>query len=131
MVETNNKPHWWTTLVAALDRRREIEDMSIEERERLASEIGVSGADLETIVTNGEGATKLMADMMRAKGVDPDTLAASFPAVLRSIEVTCSMCAEHGRCAHELAAGTAAEHADEFCPNATLFAEFAQAAAQK
>lgn len=126
MIKTDNKPHWWTTLFDAVERRREIDNMPADERERLAGEIGVRAADLDAIVSNGEGVTELMRAMMRAKGVDADVLATSFPGVLRSIEVSCSLCSAHGRCAHELAAGTAAQHADQFCPNAATLNEFAK-----
>jgi len=39
----------------------------------------------------------------------------------------CVVCSQKGRCEHELAKGTAAEHFHEFCPNAfTLDALFNQ-----
>jgi hypothetical protein len=41
--------------------------------------------------------------------------------VMRDIETICSRCGAKGRCARELASGSATGHADEFCPNAPTF----------
>ena len=51
---------------------------------------------------------------------------AQEPLVMRDLQRLCTTCGDKGRCAHELADGTAAAHFHEFCPNAfTLDALFA------
>jgi hypothetical protein len=67
--------------------------------------------------------------MLIALAVDPEALAKSNPAVMRDLQRLCVACSQKGRCQHELAEGTAAEHFREFCPNAfTLDALFGRTA---
>ena len=56
--------------------------------------------------------------MLVALSVDPKVLAESDPALMRDLQRLCIVCGQKGRCQHELARGTAAEHFHEFCPNA-------------
>jgi len=63
--------------------------------------------------------------MMQAFGVDRRELEQDYPRVLRDAEMTCERCPSKRRCFRELEAGTAAAHAEHFCPNADLFAIFA------
>jgi hypothetical protein len=63
--------------------------------------------------------------MMRAFRVDRRELEQDYPRVLRDAEITCERCRSKRRCFRELEAGTAAAHADQFCPNADLLAIFA------
>jgi hypothetical protein len=63
--------------------------------------------------------------MLITLNVDPDELECDNPAVMRDLQRLCITCANKARCQHELAAGTAAAHFHEFCPNAfTLDALF-------
>src|SRR5262249_59502481 len=59
--------------------------------------------------------------------VDRGFLNKRVPAVMRDLQRLCIVCGQKGRCQHELAQGTAADHFREFCPNAyTLDALFNQ-----
>ena len=51
-------------------------------------------------------------------GVDAGALSDRDPMVMRDLERLCVSCTHKRKCAHELATGGAAEHFDEFCPNA-------------
>jgi hypothetical protein len=63
--------------------------------------------------------------MMQAFGIDSQELQRDYPRVLRDANVTCLHCKSKRRCLRELDAGTAAANAEQFCPNADLFAIFA------
>lgn len=85
---------------------------------QIASDIGLSPAELRTLSTKGPRSAELVAKMLVALGVDPKALADRDPLVLRDLQRLCSTCGLKGRCAHELAEGTAPAHFHEFCPNA-------------
>ena len=98
---------------------------SPDEVNQIAKDIGVSVSQLQNIVAKGPGAADLLRKMLVALHVDPDVIAQSDPAVMRDLQRLCAACDHKGRCRHELAAGTAAEHFHDFCPNAyTLDALF-------
>lgn len=91
----------------------------------IAREAGLDVADLRQVVANGAGADRLMYRMLEAWGIDAEMLARESPGFLRDVSISCSLCDEKGRCRRELAAGTAREHAHEFCPNHPSFAALA------
>lgn len=88
--------------------------------ERMAADVGMGVDELAEIIGRGDDVATLSARMMAAHGFDRDTLAAHDRASLREISVTCSRCDHAHRCEVELDAGTAARHAEAFCPNAPL-----------
>lgn len=88
--------------------------------ERMAADVGMGVDELADVIARGEDPSDLPARMMTAHGFDHDDLAAGSPLSLREINVTCSRCAQKHRCEVELDAGTAALHAEGFCPNAQL-----------
>jgi hypothetical protein len=100
---------------------RELEAIDPDTRSHIASELGFSAADLDDIVSHGAGAEDLMARMIADFGLDADKLARDDRMLFRDIEVLCSKCTHKGRCFRELEAGTAAQHAKAFCPNAETF----------
>jgi uncharacterized protein YjiS (DUF1127 family) len=105
---------------------------SPDEVNQIAKDIGVSSSQLQNVVAKGPGAADLLRKMLVALHVDPDVVAQSDLAVMRDLQRLCAACGHKGRCRHELAAGTAAEHFHEFCPNSytldSLFPEKAAAA---
>lgn len=87
----------------------------------IARESGLDVADLREVVAKGADADKLMYRMMEAFGIDAQKLAREAPAFLKEVSIACSKCDDKGRCRRELAAGTARQHAAEFCPNEASF----------
>jgi hypothetical protein len=73
------------------------------------------------LATRGRDNRSLIIGMIHACGLDPDQLHGSFGTLLRDIERVCSSCRAAGRCRRELAAGTAALHYREYCPNSGTF----------
>ena len=73
----------------------------------------------------GAGSPQRIDRMMQAFGVDSQELQRDYPRVLRDASLTCLHCKSKRRCLRELEAGTAVANAELFCPNADLFAIFA------
>jgi hypothetical protein len=94
----------WCDYRAALADLREFEAMEPDMMAAIAGECGLSVTELRDVVVHGSGASSLMARMMQAYG-----------------------CLAKGRCRRELDAGTAADHADGFCPNAYTFERLIEA----
>jgi hypothetical protein len=108
----------WHDRKAMMD---EIEAMDADTLREIASELGLSVNEFRETVSMSEGADTLMTQMMAAYGLAVDDLRERMPGVMRDVEIICSRCGAKGRCARELAGGTAAAHADRFCPNAPTF----------
>lgn len=107
----------------------ELGQCSPEDVMRIATDLGVPAGELRGLAAKGPGAADLLKKMLIALAVDPEALAKSNPAVMRDLQRLCVACSQKGRCQHELAEGTAAEHFREFCPNAfTLDALFGRTA---
>ena len=103
---------------ARASRDNELAAMSRADLHYLAADLGVTEADVLDIVPQVTDNSVLMDQMMRARGLDPDTVRHSFSALVRDMEVTGSRCREAGVCRRELDAGTAALFSHDFCPNA-------------
>ena len=96
----------------------EIRQLNTAEFDRIASELRVSPGDLNELVRQGPHAADELPQMLKALGIDEETLARTQPLVLRDMERVCALCHHKGECIRDFAAGTAAEHYEEYCPNA-------------
>jgi uncharacterized protein YjiS (DUF1127 family) len=104
-----------------LKHRRELNELrqlDTVEFDRIARELRVSPGDLNELVHLGAHAADELPKMLRALGIDREALARTEPLVLRDMERVCALCHEKSQCDRELAAGTAAEHYQGYCPNA-------------
>jgi hypothetical protein len=101
----------------------ELSALSYEDLQFLASDIGVSVADLRAIgpmITDHDDQLK---QMIVARGLDPDAVRRAFGGVMRDMEVTCARCRDAGVCQRELKHNTAAAHCHDFCANAGVMDE--------
>ncbi|MBN8990740.1 MAG: hypothetical protein J0H42_21050 [Rhizobiales bacterium] len=96
----------------------EIREMDAVNFDHIASDLRISSADLDALVRRGPHAADELPKMLRALGIDQADLARTEPLVLRDMERVCSLCSHKRQCGHELAAGTAAAHYEEYCANA-------------
>lgn len=85
---------------------------------QIARDVGVTPDELHMLATRGPHSADLVTKMLVALGVDPQVLSDKEPLVMRDLQRLCSGCVDKGRCARELADGTAPAHFHEFCPNA-------------
>jgi transcriptional regulator with XRE-family HTH domain len=94
---------------------------------QIAKDLGLSVSELRNLAAKGPGGAEVLQKMLLALSIDPKVLAKNDPATMRDLQRLCIVCSHKGRCQEELAAGTAAEHFREFCPNAyTIDALFKQ-----
>jgi hypothetical protein len=104
-----------------LKRRRESAELGaldVEERKRVAHDLGVSAADLDHLVRHSHDPVE-MGHMLAAIGVDEAALRRAQPLLMRDLERTCSLCTTVALCRHEIASGTAGVSYAYFCPNAS------------
>ncbi|HET8995177.1 MAG TPA: DUF6455 family protein [Acetobacteraceae bacterium] len=99
-------------------RQQELGRLSRDDIDMMASDLGMSAADLCDVLPRSADNTFLMDSMLLARGLDPDEVRRSLTPLLRDLELACTRCAATGRCKRELLAGTAAMHSHQFCPNA-------------
>ena len=97
---------------------KEMREMDAANFNQIAGDLRISSADLEALVRQGPHAADELPKMLRALGIDQADLARTETLVLRDMERVCSLCSHKRRCGHELAAGTAAAHYEEYCANA-------------
>ena len=110
-----------TTFSDWLKHRREmseLRELNTAEFDRIAGELRVSPGDLGELVRKGPHAADELPQMLKALGIDEEALARTQPLVLRDMERVCALCHHKGECVRDFAAGTAAEHYEEYCPNA-------------
>jgi hypothetical protein len=118
---------WVSKYRNAIGLNNELGRCSPDEVMQIAKELGVPANQLRELVSKGPGAADLIQKMLVALNVDPKAIAMANPLVMRDLQRLCITCGDKKRCSHELAKGAAAEHFQEFCPNAlTLDALFAQ-----
>jgi uncharacterized protein YjiS (DUF1127 family) len=96
----------------------ELRQMDQETANRIAGDLRISPGDLNELVRNGPHAADELPKMLKTLGIDEAALSRSEPMMLRDMERVCAMCKDKSRCHSDLAAGTAAEHYEDYCLNA-------------
>jgi hypothetical protein len=96
----------------------EVRRMDTTEFDRIAGDLRVSPGELDTLVRRGPHAADELPKLLKVLGIDEADLARTEPLVLRDMERVCAMCASKRQCDRDLAAGTSAEHYEEYCLNA-------------
>ena len=100
-------------------RDTELVRMSSADLHNLATDIGVTEADLREVVPKVGDHSDLMDQMMRARGLDPLAVRRDFAGPAREMEITCARCGEARTCRLELKARSAASLCHSFCGNAS------------
>ncbi len=102
----------------AVGLRNELANCTPEEVALMARDIGLSAAELTSAAAKGPRAADELPKLLRALGVDPQKLASDDPSIMRDLQRICISCSHKSECRHDLAAGTAAGHYRDYCPNA-------------
>ncbi len=113
-----------------LRHRRELSELrqlNSPEFDRIASDLQISPADLNELVRHGPHAADELPILLKAVGIDRDDLARIEPMVLHDMERVCALCHHKRECDRDLAAGTSAEHYQDYCLNASTIAELRDA----
>ena len=88
------------------------------ERELLAHDIGVSGADFCILAGKWPDASALLSQRLEQLKLDPARIIEAEPQVLRDLERVCSLCASKRKCKHDFAMNPSGGAWRDFCPNA-------------
>jgi hypothetical protein len=97
---------------------RELREIDNGEFARIARELCVSPAELDTFVRRGPHASDEMRGLLKSFGIDDATLSRTQPLLQRDMIRVCAVCQQKARCDLDLDAGTSAQHYKEYCPNA-------------
>jgi hypothetical protein len=123
--------HWWRSWKG---RRRAIVDLNgcgPAEVERIARDVGVSGADLSILAGKWPDAADLLYWRMNEINLDRMEITQADPQVMRDLQRVCTVCGSKRRCEHELANNPSDPAWQRYCPNATtLLALVAERAAK-
>lgn len=104
-----------------LKHRRELSEirrMNRTDFDMIAQDLRVSPDDLDRMVEAGPHSADEMPKMLEALGIDLDDLVRTKPLLVRDMERVCALCRDKAQCHGDFAAGTAAEHYKDYCPNA-------------
>jgi hypothetical protein len=90
---------------------------------RVAQDLGVTPAELDTLARRGPHASDELPKLLKSLGIDEATLSRTEPRLQRDMVRVCASCRQKARCDHGLDAGTSAQHYTEYCPNAPAIEE--------
>lgn len=112
---------WIDKFVGWLKHRRdlsELRQMNRTDFNLIAQDLRISPDDLERLIEAGAHGADEMPKMLKTLGIDVSDLMRVEPLMVRDMQRVCGLCQDKAHCHGELAAGTAAQHYREYCPNA-------------
>jgi hypothetical protein len=113
---------WWRNWTCRNAAQDEIRRLGPREVDRLAHDVGLTGADLRTLAGKWPDSAELLSRRLAALRLDEHELARSNPDVLRDLQRVCTLCAAKGRCEHDLADKPSDPVWQTYCPNAQTVA---------
>lgn len=99
-----------------------------DEIDRIARDMGLSEHELRSLARTPAGASVLLNRRLATLHLDSEHTGRIHPAVLRDLQVHCSMCAAKKRCAGDLASGALDSTWQDYCPNAHTLRDLVTAA---
>jgi hypothetical protein len=108
-------------------RQQEMRRLTRGDLALMASDLGLTEADLRDVMPRTADNHALMERMLQARGLDPVTVRHGFAVLMRDLELICTRCPDTARCRRELDAGTAALHCHEYCVNADTIDDLVEA----
>jgi hypothetical protein len=123
--------HWWRSWKGRRRAIVDLDDCGPAEVERIARDVGVSGADLSILAGKWPDAADLLYWRMNEINLDRMEITQADPQVMRDLQRVCTVCGSKRRCEHELANNPSDPAWQRYCPNATtLLALVAERAAK-
>src|SRR5262249_10001378 len=104
----------WRTFRKIRAAKRELAELDSSEVANIAADLGISAADLHTLVASGECAADLLGRRLAALGINPDRIG---PAVMRDLQLHCVQCKSKTLCEHELEDKPPTATWPKYCPN--------------
>ena len=97
----------------------EVRRMNRTDFDAIARDLRVTPDDLDQLVQAGPHGADELPDMLKALGIDGESIARTEPLMVRDMQRVCAMCRDKAQCDADLAGGTAAEHYKSYCSNAS------------
>jgi methyl-accepting chemotaxis protein len=102
---------------------RELHGLDNGEFAKIARELNMTSADLDSFVHQGPHASDELPKLLTRLGLDSLTLSQTQPVVLRDMVRVCASCQQKRQCDRDLAAGTSEQKYEDYCPNASAIDE--------
>ena len=125
-VQTSEKPgftrrfaRWWRNWNGRRKARLDLDCCGAVEVERIARDMGVSGADLSILAGKWPDAADLLYRRMNEIKLDRMEITQADAQVIRDLQRVCTVCGSKRRCEHELAKNPSDPAWQIYCPNAT------------
>ena len=121
--------HWWRIWNGRRRTMVDLDGCGPAEMERIARDVGVSGADLSILAGKWPDAADLLYWRMNEIKLDRKEITQADPQVMRDLQRVCTV--SKRRCEHELAKNPSDPAWQKYCPNATTLLALAAERAAK
>ena len=123
--------HWWRSWNGSRRAMADLDRCGPAEAERIARDVGVSGADHSVLAGKWPDAAELLYWRMIEIKLDRTKITQADPQVMRDLQRVCTVCGSKRRCEHALAKNPSDPAWQKYCPNATTLLALAAARAAK
>jgi hypothetical protein len=110
---------WWRSWNGRRRTMADLDRCGSAEAERIARDVGVSGADLSILAGKWPDAADLLYRRMNEINLNWMEITQADPQVMRDLQRVCTVCGSKRRCEHELAKNPTDPAWQKYCPNAT------------
>jgi hypothetical protein len=111
--------HWWRSWNGRRKAMADLDSCGSTEMERIARDVGVSGADLSILAGKWPDAADLLYWRMNEIKLDRTEVTHADAQVMRDLQRVCTVCGSKWRCEHQLANNPSDPAWQKYCPNAT------------
>jgi hypothetical protein len=122
---------WWRSWNGRRRAMADLDRCGPAEMERIARDVGVSGADLSILAGKWPDAADRLYWRMNEIKLDRMEVTRAGPQVMRDLQRVCTVCGSKRRCEHELANNPSDPAWQKYCPNATTLSALAAERAAK
>jgi hypothetical protein len=116
---------WWRNWNGRRGATADLDRCGPGEVERIARDVGVSGADLAILAGKWPDAGDLLYWRMNEIKFDPKEVTQVYPQVMRDLQRVCAVCGSKRRCEHDLAKNPFDPAWQKYCPNVTTLSALA------
>ena len=128
---TRRLAHWWRSWSGSRRTMADLDGCGPAEMERIARDVGVSGADLSILAGKWADAADQLYWRMSEIKLDWMDVTHADPQVMRDLQRVCTVCGSKRRCEYELAKNPSDPAWQKYCPNATTLSALAAARAAR
>jgi hypothetical protein len=113
---------WWRGRMPRSTPSTELSSLGSREIQRIAGDLGVSGAELRVLAGKWPDSAELLSRRLSALNLDEHRLCEKEPQVLRDLQRVCTFCASKERCEHDFAHKPSDPTWRVYCPNSQTLA---------